>query len=293
MRFRTVKLTFATIRQYTKLPMQFRSLSKVVVLLCLSACWLPLETGKQMQADLTALQEEVLASKKRLAEQQARLDDQMQRIDEKMQDFNRAASLSDADFGVQLEKLVKDTQELRGQSETAIFRLDKLEEKLGKMPETAVKDAREPQSSGHKNKDELFEAAEAMEKDSRFADARGVYRDITKRWPTEPGVADLAYFRLGETYFKEKRFRDAMPSYIKIVEQFENGNFADKAYYQIGLSSLELGNFEDAQIFFNEIVTRYKKSPLFKDATSKLADVKKRLAQEKKRPLKSKAASKK
>jgi len=279
--------------------MQFRAISQImmsVFLVTLTACWLPLETGQQMQADLMALQEDILASKKRLAEQQARLDDQMQRIDEKMQDFNRAARLSDADFGVQLEKLIKDTQELRGQNETAIFRLDKIEEKLNKLSETAVKEAKdikEPQSSGNKSKDALLESGASLEKDNRFADARGVYRDITKRWPKEPGTTDLAYFRLGETYFNEKRFRDAMPSYIKVVEQFENGKYADKAYYQIGLCSLELGNFEDAQIFFNEIVTRYKKSSLLKDANAKLMDVKKRLAQEKKYPPKNKVPSKK
>ena len=105
-----------------------------------------------------------------------------------------------------------------------------------------------------------------------------------KQWPKEAGIADEAEFRLGETYFAEKKFDAALREYIKVLDKFGNGNLADDAYYQIGLCSMEIGNLDDAQTFFNEIVTNHKKSPLLKNAKAKLEEVQKRVDQAKKKP---------
>ena len=254
-----------------------------------AACWVPLATGKQMQADIAALRADMDEAKKSLAEQRARLDEQMQRAEQKtqevataLQDLNRAARLTDADFGVQLERLIKESQELRGQSELASYKLAKIEDRLAKLgpaetaPAPAAKDL-------PKDKEELLAHAEALEKQKRLADARGVYREVIKRWPREIGSTDVAYYRLGDTYMAESNYRDALQEYIKVVEQFADGKLVDNAYYQIGLCSMELGNLEDAEVFFNEIVTRYKKSPLVKSASARLVEVRKKLTQEKRR----------
>ncbi len=264
-------------------------------------CWVPKETGEAMQRDIKTLQDQQAASQRSLAEQQARLQEALQLADKKiaemqrmLEDLNRAARSTGADLGLQLDRMTKEVQDLRGASELAQFRLGKVESKLeGDGSLTARLDALEkqvadlakqppPAAQGKepKTKKELFAYAADLQKQGKVADARGVYRDIIKQWPNEPGVTDEAYFKLGEMYFDEKKCQSALQEYIKVVEKYANGSYADDAYYKIGLCSMQLGNLEDAKIFFGEIVRNYKKSPLFKDAQKKLEDVQERLDKE-------------
>ena len=248
--------------------------------------------------------------------------------------------MTDADMGVQIERLIKEVQELRGAVELADYRTSKIqghfegEQSLVNRVEalesgrtdpisraapkrTASKPAARkakpkpaPQkkpaavaSSGNtpapppapppikekakpKTKKELLSHGESLAKRGQVTEARGVLRDLVRRYPNSPGVTDKAYFTLGEIYFKGNKYRSALQEYIKVVDRFPQGKMADDAYFRIGTCSMEIGNLEDAQIFFNEIVTNHKKSPLLKDAKSKLKEVQKRLTKEKKQKKK-------
>lgn len=258
-----------------------------------------------MQRDIAALQQQQNAHQKTLAEQQARLEEAVQRADRKIdemqrmiEDLHRAARSTDADVGAQLDRMVKDMQELRGTLELVDFRLGKIEPKLeGDGSLAARVEALEKQLStpaapaaagAPKGKKELLAYGADLLKQGKVADARGALREVVKQWPNEAGVADEAYYKLGDTYFDEKKCRSALQEYIKVVEKFPQGPYADKAYYKIGLCSVEIGNLEDAKIFFGEIVRNYKKSPLLKDAQKKLDDVQERLEQEAKQKAKRK-----
>ncbi|MBI5508091.1 MAG: tetratricopeptide repeat protein [Deltaproteobacteria bacterium] len=281
-----------------------------VLCLCGSvvACFVPAETGKKMQDDIVALQNETRAAKAGIEAQRAELQEQMRRADLQIEqvaatltELQRAAHNTDADFGVQMERLIKELQELRGTIELTEYRLQKLEGKVdgdgsllariaalekraginsdsGRPPEGAVViPPAEP-----KDKKELLEYAKRLANDGKTADARGVYRDVVKRWPDEPGTTDEAYYALGELYYTEKKYKNALAEYIKVAEKFGSGKLGDDALYKIGLCSMELGNLEDAQVFFSEIIKNRKKSSLYKNAQAKLEEVNHRLEQEKK-----------
>lgn len=270
------------------------------------ACWVPAETGAKMQAEIKALREQQQAASKDMAAQRAQLDEQMQRaakqIDEvaaTLVDLNRAARTTDADFGVQLERLQKEVMELRGTLELIEYRLGKAEGKLegeGSLSERVaalerdLKDAATsapPPPEAPKDKKELLLQGRSLIKEGKVAEARGVFRQIIKRWPDEEGITDEAYFRLGELYFDENKLRSALQEYIKVVEKFAGGKLAAASFYKIGLCSEALGNLEDAQIFFSEVVKNHGRSAYAKDAKKKLDDVKKRLDKEEKKNKKS------
>lgn len=265
----------------------------------LPGCWVPAETGARMQADIDALRKAQQAASKDLATQRAQLQEQMQRaasqIDQvaaALKDLNRAARMTDADFGVQLERLQKEVMELRGTLELIEYRLGKAEGKLeGEGSLSARVDALEhdlkntattepAQAPAPKDKEGLLEHGRSLVKEGNVAQARGVFREIIKRWPADQGVTDEAYYRLGELYFDEKKLRSAMQEYIKVAEKFAAGKLAAASFYKIGICSLELGNLEDAQIFFTEVVKNHGRSTYAKDARKKLDEVKKRLDKE-------------
>jgi TolA-binding protein len=286
---------------------KFLPTSALLALVAASGC-VTSGQGEAMQRDIAALQQQQNAHQKTLAEQQARLEEAMQRADRKIdemqrmiEDMHRAARSTDTDVSAQLDRLVKDVQELRGTLELVDFRLGKIEPKLeGDGSLTARVEALEkqvstpatvpppPAAGAPKGKKELLAYGDNLLKQGKVADARGAFREVVKQWPNDGGVADEAYYRLGETYFDEKKCRSALQEYIKVVEKFAQGSYADKAYYKIGLCSVDIGNLEDAKIFFGEIVRNYKKSPLLKDAQKKLDDVQERLEQEAKQKAKRK-----
>ena len=311
-----------------------------MALSCTGCFWVPAETGVRMQADIRDLQNNMRTANKHLEQQAAHLEEQsaqlanqmneaadkVAEVAEALQNLNRAARMTDADLGVQIERLIKEVQELRGSVELSDYRVGKIEgqfegdqsivtriENLEKeqnalpIPKKKVaskapaksktakatnKTSAKPKATTAakptpkappKGKKELLAYGESLVKSGKIQDARGVFRDLVRRYPKTKGITDKAFFTLGETYFQNKKYRNALQEYIKVVDRFPKGPMADDAYYRIGSCSMEIGNLEDANIFFNEIVENHKKSPLLKAARGKLKEVQKRLNAEKKK----------
>ncbi len=324
-------------------PLQsLKSVALFALAMSCSGCfWVPAETGVRMQSDIRGLQNNMREANKHLEQQAAHLEEQsaqlanqmkeaadkVAEVAEALQSLNRAARMTDADLGVQIERLIKEVQELRGSVELSDYRLGKIEGQFegdqslvarieslekeknalptttkvasrSKKPtrastkKTSNAKAKEPASKTKpkpiakkppQGKKELLAYGESLLKAGKVQDARGVFRDLVRRYPKSKGITDKAFFTLGETYFQNKKYRNALQEYIKVVDRFPKGAMADDAYYRIGSCSMEIGNLEDANIFFNEIVSNHKSSPLLKAARGKLKEVQKRLNNEKKK----------
>ena len=106
-----------------------------------SGCWVPVQTGERIQAELLQLQRDMQRADKHIDQQGAKLEEQSARLAEQMreaadkiaevaealQNLNRAARMTDADMGVQIERLIKEVQELRGAVELADYRTSKIQ----------------------------------------------------------------------------------------------------------------------------------------------------------------------
>lgn len=279
-----------------------RRLGIVFAFLPLAACWVPKDVGRQMQAEIQGLRGDLQALKGNLDAAKATQQEQMQSTLQKLEDlsraleeYNQSSRSENADFGTQLERMISDVQELRGAVEVNEHRIGETETKLNQTIATRIQ-AMQTQNANvvtedaganvlkdaPKGKKEQLAYASKLVKDGKVNDGRLVFRNIIKQWPKEVGITDEAEYRLGETYFDEKKYDAALREYIKVLDKFGNGALADHAYYKIGLCSLETGNLDDAQTFFSEIVTNHKKSPLAKDAKAKLDEVEKRIEANKK-----------
>lgn len=308
------------------------SLGSLLVALMTTGCFFPYESGMLLSRDIDALQKsmrdtrnDVEARGVQLEEQSEKLESQIRQADDKLGEvaetldtLNRAARLSNADFGVQLERMLQELQELRGAIELADYRISRMEqqiaanatpaapaEKVYAQPAPAVTQEPKakakakspaPKASKPSSKPAIAEkpkapakpaspreqiaSARSLIKQNKFDQARGLLRQVLNGAPRQAGVHDLAHYELGKSYQAEKKYRAALQEYIKVAEQFPKGAMVDDAYFQIGNCSMALGNLEEAEVFFNEIITNHKKSPFAKDAKSKLSEVKKRLKAE-------------
>ncbi len=263
---------------------------------CVAGCVTSTE-GKQMKQDIANLQAQMQEARAGIDQQGAQLAEQLQKastqvkeLSETLADLNRAARNTDADFGVQLDQLRAELQEIRGQIELTDYRVGQMQAQLQTAPAVGAtpvatpaqpEDAVKPPATAPKDKKGMLQYAQNLYSQKQYSEARGVYREVVKQWGNEAGVGDQARMKIGDTFFDEKRFRDALPEYIKVVEKFSKGEYADDAYYKIGLVSMELGNLEDAVTFFGEVVKSYKKSPLVPNAQAKMSEAQKRLDKEK------------
>ena len=98
--------------QYLKLSTLF-----AMALSCTGCFWVPAETGVRMQADIRDLQNNMRTANKHLEQQAAHLEEQsaqlatqmteaadkVAEVAEALQNLNRAARMTDADLGVQIE----------------------------------------------------------------------------------------------------------------------------------------------------------------------------------------------
>lgn len=308
-------------------------LGSLATALLTSGCFFPYESGMLLSRDLDALQKSMRDTRNnveargvQLEQQSEKLETQIRQADEKLGEvaetldtLNRAARLSNADFGVQLERMLQELQELRGAIELADYRISRMEQQIaakGSQQSTpqsesyAAAEPSTPEASKPKSKDsepstppttkaspkrtaepkakeaskpltpkEQIAQAQSLIKQNQYDQARGILRQVLSS-PRQAGTHDLAHYELGKSYQAEKKYRAALQEYIKVAEQFPKGTMVDDAYFQIGNCSMALGNLEEAEVFFNEIITNHKRSPFAKDAKAKLSEVKKRLKAE-------------
>ena len=120
------------------------SLGSLLVALMTTGCFFPYESGMLLSRDIDALQKsmrdtrnDVEARGVQLEEQSEKLESQIRQADDKLGEvaetldtLNRAARLSNADFGVQLERMLQELQELRGAIELADYRISRMEQQI-------------------------------------------------------------------------------------------------------------------------------------------------------------------
>jgi TolA-binding protein len=290
--------------------MQFDKCVLVSVFALSAACWVPQETGDVMLRSIRKLEDDLSQAHQKIEKQAAHLKDQtdkaqekIEEVDGKLHELNRAARQTDAGMGVRMDELQRELQELRGQNELYAHQIGQFETKLVQLAEfnsrmdslenslptnqsQVVTEDKKPQG-GSKGKlpgdakGLLVHGKKLLTKKS-FPEARGVLRQVIQKAKRKKGLTDDAYFHIGESYFREKKYRSALQEYIQVAENFPKSPYADDSYYRIGLCARQLGNLEDAIIFFNEIINNHRRSPLVKSAKQQIQKAKKQLGKENK-----------
>ncbi len=266
-----------------------------LLLLGASACWVPLERGKQMEARIQRLESESEVAAKQLDEQRKAVRERIAVVDKKIDELNASAHRSGADLAVNQDRLQEETVRVRGLLEEESHKLELLEQTLTQLKNdtdarfAALKGAgaldeyeakrKAEQLKRPADKSEFFALAQAQEGKGERAVARELYEDFVKKWPSDPRAAD-AHFRLGELWFGDKRYRQAILEYGKVAQDFPRSDKAPDALFRTGESMLALDLRDDARGLFEEVTKRYPRSVAAKKAKARLAE----LASPKKKP---------
>jgi tol-pal system protein YbgF len=260
----------------------------IVVCCCLSAaaCVTTAQEGEQMRQDIAALRADLKkevdtanAERQKLAEEQAQ---KAKALQDALDALNRAARKSGADLAVDLEKAQNDISALRGQNEVLQHRLDAIEKTLAEQQKT-LEAVNQFVAQRQKDIDKaehptdrmgIYSLARQKLDAGQIPRARELFQDFLSRFPKDE-LAPNAQYWLGETYYAEKKWNDAIVEFQKVLKEYKGSDKVPDALLKIGMCFQAQGDCDNAKLFYEEVMQAHKSSPLAKTAREKSGECRK------------------
>jgi tol-pal system protein YbgF len=237
------------------------------------------EEGDVMRKDIADLQAKNKDLSDRLAKQNDDLSAKLSRLDGDIK--NRGSVIADTgeqisklgnDIGViqgrldqmndlqkALELLQKNFGEYRAQSDT------KLEQLVNAS--TAAKNPPLPETP-----DALYAEAQKRLDGRQYNEARRVFDAFINRFPGEKRAAQ-AQLNIGESYFAEGKYANAIGAYTKVIDNFPKSEEIESAMFKNGQSFFALKYCGDARIYFQELLKRYPKTRYKPEAMEQIKEL--------------------
>lgn len=121
--------------------------------------------------------------------------------------------------------------------------------------------------------EELYGKGFELFRNGQFQAARDEFSKYLKLYP-KTDLADNAQFWLGECYYAEKKYREAIAAYDKTIKEYPKSDKVKSALLKQGMAFLELGDKTAGRILLKKVVKGYPGSNQAKIAQSKLARIK-------------------
>ncbi len=276
-----------------------------------TGCWVKRDEGKQMQADIIALQTQFEVISKAHAEEKAQLTKRLEEADKQIAElklligeYRRVTGRNAADFGVELEQVKRLVTEMRGQIEVNEHRLGVIEKRLKiihedlssqraeaqkreqeKMEQEAAKRKAEEEAAKKKlpdiirpkKKADFYKLAYSLVEAGQTRAARILFEEFLEKWPKD-SYSDNALYWMGETYYAEGNFRKAALTFQQVRRKFPKGDKAPDSLLKLGYCFYSMKMYREALPFLKEFVQSYPRNPLAKKARKRIKEVKRKLS---------------
>ena len=270
---------------------RFDSLLKSSLLLALfaalSGACVTTSEGQDMHKQLDALDAAQKSDRAAAEADRAKIGQESAARAKELQDaldqLNKAARKSGADLSVDLDKAKDDIAQIHGAIEVLQHRLDavetqnvdrdkKLEQLIAFMGQRqkALEVAEHPT-----DKAAIYALALKKLDAGDSVRARELLTDFLARFKGDPLAANAQYW-LGETWYAEKSYKDALAEFQKVVKEYKGSEKVPDALLKMGLCFQNLGDCKNATLFFETVLEEHKASPAAKVAKEKAAECKKK-----------------
>ena len=249
-------------------------------------CVTTAQEGEEMRRDIASLRTDLKKEVDTATIERQKLADEQAAKSKALQDaldvLNRAARKSGADLAVDLEKAQNDVTALRGQIEVLQHRLDALEKlsqdqqkSLDAANQLVVQRQKELDKAEHPtDRTGIYTLARQKLEAGQIARARELLQDFLARFPRDE-LAPNAQYWLGETWYAEKKWNDAIVEFQKVLKEYKGSDKVPDALLKIGMSFQAQGDCQNATLFFDEVIQGHKSSPAAKSAHEKAAECRK------------------
>jgi tol-pal system protein YbgF len=254
-----------------------------------AACVTTASEGEQMRKDIAQLRSELEAQQKSAqAEREQLRAEQAKAVKElnaAMDTLNRGARKTGADLAVDLEKAQQDLATLKGQLEVVNHKLEATDKaqadrdkKLDEVYTWATTRKRQMEAAEHPtDKAAIYQLALKKLDAGDTARARELLSEFLQKFKNDAFAPNAQYW-LGESYYAERRFNDAIVEFQKVLKDWKSSEKTPDALLKIGMSFQAQGDCQNAVLFFDEVVGSHKGSGAAKTAKDKLGECKKKRA---------------
>jgi TolA-binding protein len=281
--------------------MSMRAVAGTLVVLLGSSCFTTREEGDTMRQDVSALKSETSELQREVTDLKAGQAERLARLEQRVTELDAALALvrqGDADASVQVERMVRELQTLRGDIEVAKNDLSQqkatVESILARPPATVAAAATAPKVEGTDPSKPVtiggqaipadpkahYDVAKQLFDDKQFAAAGEAFDLFLNRHPNAADLVDNAAFWKAESFAqlaaatvdktaREKAYKQAILSYQRVLESPKSEK-ADGALFKIGLAFEQLGFQDEARVFYEELLAKHAKSSLAVDAKKRL-----------------------
>ncbi len=115
----------------------------------------------------------------------------------------------------------------------------------------------------------LYDSAYALYKQGKYDEARDAFRKYIERFPDTP-LTDNAYFWVGEIYYDQRQYEQAILEYDKVVQKFPTGDKVPGALLKQAFAFDAIGDPVDARILLKKILREHPSSEQAAIAKKKL-----------------------
>ncbi|MFA5287047.1 MAG: tetratricopeptide repeat protein [Candidatus Omnitrophota bacterium] len=106
---------------------------------------------------------------------------------------------------------------------------------------------------------------------NRFLDALDKFEGLLKN-PASKNLKDATLYWIAEVYLKSNNFSKASALYHRIIDEFPNSSYVPSAFYSLGWSSFQENKFQEACDYFKATEEKYPNEPQAKDAAFKIIE---------------------
>ena len=124
--------------------------------------------------------------------------------------------------------------------------------------------------SSNAEADRIFAAALARLRAGDEGQAALEFTEFVAQYPTHPQAA-VAQNYIGEAYYRQREYRQAMGEYQKTVDNYTQAAQVSEALLKIGLCQRALGDGASAKATWEQVVKRFPKSDAARQARTLLA----------------------
>lgn len=186
-------------------------------------------------------------------------------LDKRIADMKKSLETPEKKTDVpEKEKAEKETSPEKPSAETPA-KPEEAKDPASKIPEKPVKTEALTPDDAYKNAYDLYNKGNipaAREEFKRFLGAH-----------PKSKYAENAHFWLGECYFSEKKYDEAILEFDEVIKKFPKGNKVPDALYRQGMAFLEMKDTMNAKLIFKEVVKRYPKSDQATRARKKMQEL--------------------
>jgi tol-pal system protein YbgF len=233
-----------------------------------------------LRAELAQQKQDAATEREQLRAEQAKAVKDLQAA---MDALNRAARKTGADLAVDLEKAQQEITTLKGQLEVVNHKLE-AEEKAQPERDKKLDELYAWRSSRQKaidaaehptDKTAIYQLALKKLDAGDTARARELLTEFLAKFKSDAYAPNAQYW-LGESYYAERRFNDAIVEFQKVLKDWKSSEKTADALLKIGMSFQAQGDCQNAVLFFEEVIGSHRGSGAARSAKEKLGECKKK-----------------